>query len=1103
MITTEQLREHLGKALEKSLNTLRLYTYHKLSNVDGNRWHILFRDALSPGMQKQWEQRIKEGTKPEDAIEFHYLSRFVQNRRNFFEEDFGRKVWNVPTWLSEVQDVRNKFAHIQTIEEDEALRALNNLILIFKHLGMSELEQEIMDIREEIRIATLPKEFKQSLQPKKEEDKPVYKGPLIPWFKNVMPHLDIQRGHLDESVFAANLGEVATGGGREVYRNPSTFFSKTYFTAGLKTIAKRVITGLNGEQDAENRVISLQTGFGGGKTHALISLFHIAKMGKSTAESNDLRALLHYAGMPKFDSANIAVFTNTTNDPTQGRKVDGLHIRTMWGELAYQLGGKAAYEQIRANDENLTAPAGLFRKILEDTKPALILVDELADYCVKASGKTVGGSTLSDQTVSFIQELSEAVAGANHCVLVATLPASESEVANSPQAAQILHSLSNRLSRVGKDTKPVEDDEIFEVIRWRLFEDLGDEKEIEKVVSQYAQLYEGLVIYDEIPSYAAKTSFKELLRKSYPFHPELINMFRVRWASNHDFQRTRGVLRLLASIVSDLWKRQSSLTGNVALIHTSDINFTNLDALSSQLKKLYGNGYEAVISADVSGGSSNSFKIDQDKKEYGMYGLTQGIASTILMGSFGSSGANRGLSMQDIKLCVLRPDSFNHNNVNGALDAMENRAHYLYYSTVGTTSKRYWFHTQPNINILINQAKNEDINEADIHAEVITRINTQANRSTRFNVIVDPASEIPEQKKPTLIFLHPKYQANPKGANGNVKPAIQRIATKKGNAERIYRNTILFLVCSELGFGELKRNITELLACRKVEEDYRSQLDPDQRRELKSKIEEADNLSNQALVTAYSIILKWKANEAEHLLARQFRNTLDQQLSTNIFGLLKDEEWLLESVGLRLLGRYNLLPEPGKPKRAKDIYEAFIRYDNFPMVTGPEAVQESLRRYCYDDELAIASGDGEQFTKYYFGEQVPFFDVTDESYWIVAREDVPAPQEERGGEAPMPIPPVGGDRPGQPTARPEPASPEETAKTFRSITISGQVDVANYHQVFTSFINPLRNNNVEIEITIRGKSTEANPITENSQQYKITKESAGQLGLGFETEPEE
>lgn len=919
---------------------------------------------------------------------------------------------------------------------------------------------------------------------------------MNPWFKNVTPHKDIEQGILDEAVFAANLGDVAFGRGREVYNNPEMFFAKTFLTAGLKTVTKRVIRGLNGGADAGNRSISLQTGFGGGKTHTLISIYHIAKIGKKLKSYSSLKEINSLLGEIKFNSANIAVFTNTTCDPTQGRKVDGLHIKTIWGEIAYQLGGKTAYKQIEENDQKRTAPKGLFREIIKANSPALILIDELADYCVSASGVQVGNSTLSDQTISFMQELSEAISSTDKCVLVATLPASPVEVASSSLGVVILNSLIDRMSRVSADTKPVSDEEIYEVIRRRLFEDIGNSKVIDLVASQYMELYQSL--WSEIPGYANKGEYKEKIKKSYPFHPELIEMFHSRWASHHDFQRTRGVLRLLASIASDLWKRQNSLAGNTSLIHSSDVDFANLDALSSQLKKLYGNGYEAVITADVSGTSSNSFHIDKQNKEFGNYNLAQGISATVLLGSFGSAGANKGVSIEEIKLNTLRPDSFNHNTVNSVLDKLESNAHYLYYSTAGTASKRYWFHTKPNINILINQAKSE-IKNTQIESEILRRIEIKSNSVHLFNVLVNPSDEIPEQTKPTLIILSPKYKANVNEIDGKVKDKIQKLATKKGNGDRVYRNTILFLLCNEIGSSRLYKDVTEYLACTKIREEYKSQLELDQLNDLKQKIDELNKSTDSSICTAYSIVAKHISKTGiEKLDLKLFKDSLDQQINVNLIDSLKKEEWLLDSVGLGLLKKNNLLPTQENPIRTKEVYEAFIRYDDKPMISNIDAVQNSLQKYCNNGEFAIAAGEPKSFKNIYYKETVPFFEVTDATYWIIDKSNYKDKIDTN----------ISPDRPEPGSSGPEIGSDNTggkgievgTEKKYKSVKISGRVAVENYNQIFTSFIQPLVKNNIEIRIEIIGKNTQANPITENSIQYKITKESAKQLGLRFEEE---
>lgn len=894
--------------------------------------------------------------------------------------------------------------------------------------------------------------------------------------------------------------EVALGNGREIYNNPIIFFSKTYFTAGLKSIAKTVLKGLNGKEDAENRVISLQTGFGGGKTHTLISLFHLCKWGKGATSSPFTQELLTFTGVPEFESANIAVFTNTTNDAANGRQAEaGVHIQTIWGELAYQLGGKESYEIVRKNDEQLIAPAGLFKQVLEKCKPALILIDELADYCVKASARKAGDSSLADQTISFMQELTEAVAGTNNCVAVITLPASPQEVGNTPQAQAILNSLQKRVGRVGADTQPVADDEIFEVIRRRLFEDIGDKNTIEAIATKYSDLYQQF--WTELPTHAAKTEYKQRIIKSYPFHPELIDIFRIRWASHHDFQRTRGVLRLLASIVSDLWQRQQSLAGGNLLIHSGVVNFANLDAMSGQLKKLYGNGYDAVITADVAGAASNAFKIDTNEREYGQWYLTQAISSVILMNSFGSDGANKGISVAELKLHLLTPEGFNHNNINGALNKLESVAHYLYYAQSGGSGKRYWFHTKPNINILINQAKG-DIKDNDVTAEILKRIEEKRKQIQFFNVLVNPSEDIPEQMKPTLIILSPNHLASPNQVNGQTKPLIERIATKKGNSERIYRNTMLFLLCSEVGIGQLQSSIRENLASQKISQDYQGQLEQDQKNDLKRRMDEASKQSETGLVAAYSIIVKYSVkNGIDKLVIKQFKDTLDSQINYNLINELKEEEWLLESVGLGTLRTNQLLPTTQQAIKAKDVYEAFIRFDDKPMITGIDAIQKSLLKYCYNNEFCIATGDGTNFTKYFLGETVPFFDVNDTTYWLIDKSLKPLPVPKTAEGTPIPITPSNVVNEPNPIHSPVIAGePVQVHKNLKSVTISGKVPFEQYTQLFASFIMPLAHNNIEIEIKIKGKSTQAKPISENSQEYKIIKESAKQLGLNFDEE---
>jgi hypothetical protein len=1097
MAVSKYQQDNLSKALGLFIEGFRPYIVAVLSKEAGDKWPAWFIEALYPAQRETWNLGIKNGTQPEVLIDYAYLKSFVLKYKDLLKADFGKELNKLATRLESITEVRNKSAHYNDITEDEYAEAFINFKIIARCLKMTELETAFAQLQQQSSsVAAETQQQRNTANPVNENN-----NTLKPWFKVVKPHLDIQMGRLDESIFAANLGEVALGFGREIYNNPVIFFQKTYFTVGLKSIAKRVVQGLNGGQDADNRVISLQTGFGGGKTHTLISLYHLAKLGKKALLSDSTKELIAATGEPTFESAHIAVFTNTSNDPAQGRKVDGITIKTLWGELAFQLGGAAAYELVRVNDEKQIAPKGIFKQVLEQCKPCLILIDELADYCVSASAVKVEASNLSEQSISFMQELTEAVSGTDNCVMIATLPMSAQELAASPNSAQILSALENRIIRLGSNMKPVEDDEIFEVVRRRLFEDLGSDDEIENVISSYSLFYQSLL--SEIPSYALTNAYRQKLKKSYPFHPELIDMFRLRWASNPFFQRTRGVLRILAAIVSDLWKRQTSLTGSQYLIHTSDVVPSNVDALISQITILNGASWDSVISADVSGTSSNAFRIDNDVKALGKYNLTQGIAATVLLGTFGSKGQNKGVGIDEIKLCMVKPDGFNHNDINGAIDRMEGNAHYLYYSSTGI--KRYWFDTTPNVNILINQAKG-DFKNPDITAEILKRVIEKSKGVHLFNTLVNPSEDIPEQMKPTLVILSPQYLANPTEVNGKTKPIIEKLATKKGNSERIYRNTMLFLLCSEMGIGKLQDDIKNYLACHKINSEYSSQLNTEQKIDIRRRIDEASKQSDISLVSAYSLVAKYSVKSGiETLVIKQFKDSLETQINNNVIAALKEEEWLLESVGLSTLKNNNLLPTPEQAIKAKDVFEAFLRFDDKPMITGPEAVSKSIQKYCTNGEYCIATGDGKSYTRYFFQESVPFFDVNDITYWLVDKSLKPQPQQPTApvindnGEVVAPLQQVNED-PITPTIY----GKEETgtSKKFKSITVSGNVPLERYTELFNYFITPfaMSGNKIEIEVNFKIKSNTGSPIDESKQQYKSAKEAAKQLGLKFDEE---
>ena len=218
--------------------------------------------------------------------------------------------------------------------------------------------------------------------------------------------------------------------------------------------------------------------------------------------------------------------------------------------------------------------------------------------------------------------------------------------------------------------------------------------------------------------------------------------------------------------------------------------------------------------------------------------------------------------------------------------------------------------------------------------------------------------------------------------------------------------------------------------------------------------------------------------------------------------MLKEEEWLLDNIGLGVLRSNNLIPTTEQLTiKVKDVYEAFLRFDDKPMITSQEAVSRSIQRYSLNNEICVATGDGVTFTKYFIGQQIPFFDVNDLTYWLVDQSLIPAPNEEQGNPVPLtnntptitPVVPTGGRAVESPAIA-------TNLQEIKSLVISGRVPLENFTQLFPSFIATLAHNNVEIEIKIKGTSNSTKQITENSPEYKIIKESAKQLGLNLSEE---
>jgi hypothetical protein len=964
---------------------------------------------------------------------------------------------------------------------------------------------------------------------------------LKPWYAVATPHADIREGRLAEAVFAANLWAVVQGTAPEVYLDPEEFFRKTYLTGGLATVMSRVAGALRGGGESGDRIISLQTAFGGGKTHTLVALWHLAKHADRLKESPYAEGLRKAIGEQLPEKVKgVAVFTNQTCDATQGRQVEGgVRLRTLWGELAYQLGGKALYERVRANDESQRVPQGLFFEILRAASPCLILLDELADYCVGAAAVPVGDTSLADQTVSFIQQLTESVQQVPGAVVVATLPASKYEVAQSEKGQEAFMTLEKRFQRLGADIKPVADEEIYEVVRARLFESIdgvqaGSQPPDSWYPRKVAQVYQAMYAdhAGEVPPEAAKSSYRERLERAYPFHPLLIDAFYTRWGSHPDFQRTRGVLRLLASIVGDLWKRRQGCTETQHLIQPCHVRWSG-DAVQAALTRFWGPAYQSVAAADVIGERSNAGIFDEERGgDYRREAIGQGLASAILLGSFGGQGGRSGFSSKELKLACAR-HGLNWNYADGALLELENRCFYLHTTAAGSLGKRYWFGTKPTLNKLVVQYRQQSAKE-NFTEEILEDLRAESQKGAlagaAWRVIVDPAEDLPEQKSLTLLVLPPSLAwddvgqevgraSSLSGEETGKMPVpqfetgkmpvqhVKAISLRCGGKDRLFRNTLLFLVATARGLSKLRQAHRERAALEGVRTDYWDQLDEEQREDLKKRLEAARKASLEALGPAYTVALRVRGQEVEACTLSDARRTFQEHLGYVWTTLVEDEEWILRRVGSVTLESTGLIPKEGG-LRLREAVEAFLRFTDKPMVAAREAVTAGLAQACADGLVGIGRGPSLSALSARYCKQPVSLDPSEDGVWIIppfTPESARAPAEESAagvgaGASSLPgITTSGGTV--EEISRTGTATETGARSTVRRLVVRGDVAVESWGELFRCFVGPAARMNLKklgLGVQFEMVLPEDSPLNENDPALKAMKEAARQLGLSFE-----
>lgn len=788
-------RQYIFDALELLPDALKPFVETRLSGAISGHWQGAVKDRVDT-------LRVTNGELDWD------LPGLLKAMMSFWGDAF--KAVLGPTeraYVSEILEVRNRFAHDTPFTYDDTERALDTIKRLLEAISAGEDAEKLASMR----TAVLRRRIDEQRRNEERKSAPGASirtgtnGGLRPWRDVIRPHDDVASGKFQTAEFAADLSTVHSGKAGPEYRDPREFFSRTYLTAGLSELLIRGAERLAGK--GGDPVVELQTNFGGGKTHSMLALYHMC----GEAQSSDLFGLdqlLTGAGVEVPEKIKRAVIVGTARSPVNPIETpDGLTIRTTWGDLAYQLGGKEGYALVAENDRTGISPGSeLLAKLFTANAPCLILIDEWVAYLrhlYKAEGLPAGSF---DTNLSFVQALTEAVKVSPQTFLVASLPQSQIEVGGEG-GEEALKRLRQTFTRVNATWSPATTEESYEIVRRRLFRDVDPDayQHRDNVVRQFAKLYREDP--DAFPTGCAEEDYRRKLEKAYPIHPELFDQLYHSWGSMERFQRTRGVLRLMAQLIHELW--MSSDPSLMIMPGSVPVGATRVQP---ELLNYLPKEWAPIISGDVDGDASTPFRIDQTTPNLGQISATRRVARAVFMATAPMEGSeNQGVDTKRVILGVCQP----HERpilFEDALRRLSNQAKFLHSNMGGA-----WYSRSPSINRLASDrasTQEEALVVLEIDKLLGGYIRSLKDKGPFGSLQVTPggSADVPDEAEGVrLVVLGYAHPHNGKTASSAVTEA-KDIFLHRGKAPRVYRNTLVFLAVDQSAAAGVNEAMRKKLA---------------------------------------------------------------------------------------------------------------------------------------------------------------------------------------------------------------------------------------------------------------------------------------------------
>ena len=1017
--------ERVGKALELLKAGLGPFVEREITNVFQEK-------ARSQAALFLGEDRLLEKT-PIAQWDASALLKLMWDAWNeVFRHTLGHAERSI---VSELRGLRNKWAHQQSFSSDDAYRALDSTARLLTAVSAPQSD----DI-EKMKMELLRVRFDEQVRSEKRKSvgmaiESSAAAAFKPWREVVTPHKDVASGRYQQAEFAADLWQVHLGEGTDEYKNPGEFFRRTYLTESLKRLLVSAVLRISGK--GGDPVLQLQTNFGGGKTHSMLALFHLF----SETAPNELAGIdgvLLEAEIKKLPSVKRVILVGNKISPGNPvTKADGTVVRTLWGELAWQLGGKKAFERIRADDENATSPGDVLRELFNEYGPCLILIDEWVAYARQLHDQSnlPGGSFETQFT--FTQALTEAAKAARKCLLVISLPASDTPISPHAQAddtevggqrgREALDRLRNVIGRVESSWRPASAEESFEIVRRRLFESISDPqqfKDRDVVARAFADLYR--TQHQEFPPECRDADYEKRLKAAYPIHPEVFDRLYTDWSALLKFQRTRGVLRLMAAVIHCLWEKNDKNP----LIQPANIPIDD-PRVQFELTRYLSDNWVPILEKDVDGPSSLPLKLDSEVPNLGKFAACRRVARTIYLGSAPTpTAANRGIEDRRVKLgCVMPGES--PAVFGDALRRLAAAATYLYQD-----GPRYWYSTQPTVTKLAEDRAEQLKRDSDkVMQDLDRRIRANMRKMgdfSRVHPLPTSSADVPDDLDARLVVIGIDHPCSKEPGNA-AETMAKAILETRGSAPRLYRNTLVFLAADKTRLQDLDEAVRKYLAWESIlSEKDTLDLSPHQVKQAETQRTSAESTVTTRLPETYQwLLVPVQGTPQSPVEWQAIRLSGQDDLAVRAGKKLKNDELLVTSFAAsRLRMEMDRVPLwRGDHVAIRQLVEDFGRYLYLPRLRNTAvligAICDGIKSMIWEkDSFAYAEIFDEETKRYRGLRGGQNIQIDDSDQGLLIRPE--AARRQMDAETPSQPTGIGtGLTPADSKPEPEPALPDE------------------------------------------------------------------------------